>query len=374
MLETNVLIIGKTGVGKSALINYVYGEEIREKGAGKPVTQKGLHKEIHQMETLTVNLYDSWGLEANEAEEWQNIILEEVGKHDRSYEIKDWFHTIFYCFSIQSARVEDFETKEIIKPLMDRGNHVVIILTHADVPGAEQKKAAMVAVLRQELKILAENIICVASEKKTLLGGQPREPFGKEGVILKIQENLWTNIQAKLPLIYDRMIREEITAWKNRSHYLVDRRLKFYNRNVIVKELALQMNTDLSLSFVEIEKATLLHMKNAYDYYSRLVETLYNNQVQVHFNSEDAFVKKKLTYQRNFDDRAADWFTSVVFTFIPIFGLFAQKERVDYARIRFKTEINKTYSDILEEVPHMVEMFKKDIVKNTEQIILSEEL
>ena len=38
----NVLLIGKSGAGKSALLNYLLGEEAELTGSGKPVTGKGV--------------------------------------------------------------------------------------------------------------------------------------------------------------------------------------------------------------------------------------------------------------------------------------------------------------------------------------------
>ena len=39
MERVNILIIGKTGAGKSTLINGVFRDKIAETGIGKPVTQ-----------------------------------------------------------------------------------------------------------------------------------------------------------------------------------------------------------------------------------------------------------------------------------------------------------------------------------------------
>lgn len=35
----NVLILGKTGVGKSSLLNYIFETDKAETGAGRPVTE-----------------------------------------------------------------------------------------------------------------------------------------------------------------------------------------------------------------------------------------------------------------------------------------------------------------------------------------------
>ena len=45
-LVSNILIAGKTGVGKSAFINYIYGHDVAESRAGSPVTAEGLHEYV----------------------------------------------------------------------------------------------------------------------------------------------------------------------------------------------------------------------------------------------------------------------------------------------------------------------------------------
>src|SRR6478752_2852450 len=57
----NLAIFGKTGVGKSTLVNAIFGEEIAATGIGEPVT-RAEHLYLHRSGTLGV--LDTRGLEA----------------------------------------------------------------------------------------------------------------------------------------------------------------------------------------------------------------------------------------------------------------------------------------------------------------------
>lgn len=59
----NILLLGKTGVGKSTFINYLFEKDICVTGAGKPVTQNiygYINKDIVNM---PIRVFDSKGLE-----------------------------------------------------------------------------------------------------------------------------------------------------------------------------------------------------------------------------------------------------------------------------------------------------------------------
>ena len=103
----NVLLIGKSGAGKSALLNYLLGEEAELTGSGKPVTGKGVFPHVYQGEEL-VHFYDTWGWEAGKEQAWMEWILEEIQQHEEQT-IKEWFHTILYCINANTARIEPFE-------------------------------------------------------------------------------------------------------------------------------------------------------------------------------------------------------------------------------------------------------------------------
>jgi septin family protein len=126
MLRTNILVLGKSGAGKSSLLNYIWGDVVAKTGAGRPVTERSTGDEtgIYKSEPIRVNaelelvIYDSWGMEANKADKWNEIIRYESAQREKSSYIQDWFHAVIYCVSAKGARIEEFEIKNVVQPLI----------------------------------------------------------------------------------------------------------------------------------------------------------------------------------------------------------------------------------------------------------------
>lgn len=390
-LETNVLILGKSGVGKSSFINYIYGENIREKGAGRPVTGKNLYKVKHELENITVNIYDTWGLEANKTTDWKSIVLDEVKKHNEQLAIKDWFHTIYYCFSASTARIEDFEIEDILKPLIRDGNRVTLIITHCDVRGAEEKSQGMIDKLLKVLPIDESDIIKVSSERKKLLGGKIKEAFGKEEVLAKLKNNLWDDIKTKIPIQYESYITNEIKEWRNKIQSKIEYILNQYEFKYTLSYISKYINEDLKSVLSRIDKVTKQYISETYMYYVTLVKYIHIDISDV--DSTYVFNDFKCDIDDNmaigykildFLDNGIVWGLPLIFRpiniliFIPginilaaPIGMIAVKLGKSHMKKKIVESVDLQYSELLASIPNLkneLELFMNNMDK--EQLLL----
>ena len=212
-IKTNILIAGKSGVGKSSLLNYIFGEEVAETSAGKPVTAEGLHEysfELKDNDRISFSICDSWGLEPDKADKWHKQIIDKVAEYDK-HSIKEWFSTIIYCLSADSDRVEDFEIS-IINDLIAEKNNVNVVITHCKSENddrAERMKRRIV----EDGSVSADSVIFVNNYEKKLISGEVKK-FGREEVVNCIIRNLWNNYKVKVPY----KIKEHANEMFRREH------------------------------------------------------------------------------------------------------------------------------------------------------------
>jgi GTP-binding protein EngB required for normal cell division len=214
----NIVFAGKTGTGKSTLINYLYGRRVMKTGVGKSVTPKGFHSVDREINGLSVKLFDSWGLEVGKEKEWMALLDEELKKRDTGKPVEDWFHSVFYCIAASGHRIEDFDTK-IIKRFIDNKYNLAVILTKADTISVDDEyklKDSIQKDLGQSI-----NIIAVCSEEKILRNGIKSERFGKEDVELQAYNNFWDSIVLRLPEHCIKVLEQLIDEWhKNQKKFI----------------------------------------------------------------------------------------------------------------------------------------------------------
>ena len=122
MQPLNVLVAGKTGSGKSTLINALFRENLATTGAGLPITQQLVRI---TKEGVPLTLYDTKGLELT-AESQREVLasLSDLLIEKRQGDPRDKIHVVYYCLNSTMARIEAMEI-DIIKTL---AQYVPVIL------------------------------------------------------------------------------------------------------------------------------------------------------------------------------------------------------------------------------------------------------
>ena len=255
----NILVLGKTGVGKTSLLNYLYGFDLPV-GAGLPKTGKGLHENVITRNGTAYHIFDTWGIEADSLPEWRKDVLALVRKRNTSPHISDWFHAVYYCFSANTARIEAAEIDEILVPLLQSGCKVIVALTNAEDGFRKQEKIeGMKEYLQAELtQRLHRNpkleIIPVVSIAGETMAGDPISRFGRSEALEAAQYNLADDIEKRLPAIYKMNVMNKLGAWKERSLLLLaNGKISFVLNNNSAKQLIDLINYDLLNTFGAID-------------------------------------------------------------------------------------------------------------------------
>lgn len=121
----NLAIFGKTGVGKSTLINAIFGEEVARTGIGEPVTQ-GSHLYVDRVGHL--GIIDTQGLEVGKDDKDIIAELDKAMKQMRKLPLSEQVHVVWYCVRGMDRRFEDTEA-DFIRRLDALDLPVVLVLT-----------------------------------------------------------------------------------------------------------------------------------------------------------------------------------------------------------------------------------------------------
>ena len=134
-IACNVLIIGKTGTGKSSFANYLFDVDKFTTGSGEPVTSWAENFQAYHFEKkgIKINVYDSVGLEPDNQTKWMGELDKFLVQKQSKKDPNEIIHLLFYIINASSARIELGEIDKIkeIKEKYDIDG--VVVLTHCDV-------------------------------------------------------------------------------------------------------------------------------------------------------------------------------------------------------------------------------------------------
>ncbi|AXM95278.1 GTPase [Pseudomonas plecoglossicida] len=139
--KVNIIIAGKTGVGKSTLINTVFRGELAKTGSGHPVTQRAeeISKPGHP-----ITIIDTKGLELHDYEEIIGDLRNEINERSAEHDENKHIHAAWLCIHEDGRRIEDAE-KQLCEMLAQKNIPVVVAITksRSDNGFRDQVKAAL---------------------------------------------------------------------------------------------------------------------------------------------------------------------------------------------------------------------------------------
>ncbi|KAM0227196.1 hypothetical protein ACHAPO_011733 [Fusarium lateritium] len=157
-----VLTCGNCGVGKSSLINKVFGI----KATSVAHRTRGIHQiddEIKWKDRPDLVVHDSGGFEAGGQDELscvQNFLKKRSGETD----FKERLHVIWYCFEVKDARLEQAAQTKLFKSLSEYAQDVPLVAI------ATKKDEFLGAMLMEARRVLPQRQGPVTLEALYLYG------------------------------------------------------------------------------------------------------------------------------------------------------------------------------------------------------------
>lgn len=184
----NIIVAGKTGVGKSTLINAVFRDKLAETGIGKPVTD---HMRKLTKKGVPLAIYDTRGFELGKGVQNQvkQEIVDTINKSFATKDINKAIHCIWYCINTASNRVEPEEIewlKELTQENQITQVPIIVILTQSF--SKKNADAMRKMILDENLDVV--QVIPVLAEDYEIDENYTAESYGLEELIHVMGESL----------------------------------------------------------------------------------------------------------------------------------------------------------------------------------------
>ena len=141
--KLNIVLFGATGVGKSSLVNSVFGADIVKTGVGEPITQ---FLEKIEIKSKGLTLWDTKGIEAKDYEATKEMLIQDIEKGFeealKSNNDEQAPHIVWLCIKETSSRIEERE-HDLLNIAKKFGIPTVVVFTNTQDENGDQffKKA-----------------------------------------------------------------------------------------------------------------------------------------------------------------------------------------------------------------------------------------
>ena len=136
--KLNIVLFGATGVGKSSLVNAVFGDDIVKSGVGEPITQ---FLEKIEIKSKGLTLWDTKGIEAKDYENTKELLIKDIDSgFQKAFDSNDDDeapHVVWLCIKESSGRIEERE-HDLISIAKKFGIPTIIVFTNTQFEEGEK--------------------------------------------------------------------------------------------------------------------------------------------------------------------------------------------------------------------------------------------
>lgn len=216
MKKLNIIVVGKSGVGKSTLINSLFRESFAQTGLGRPVTN-----EIRKIEKkdYPLTIYDTPGFELSKGQQSKvkEEIIDLISKGIASKDINEAIHCIWYCVNVGGNRTFDETEVAWLKDLTESNKvaqvPIIVVLTQA----CPKKKAAEMKSLVEKENLDIIKVVPVLAQDMDFDGEYVAQAYGLDKLIDIMSEALPDELQDTLQNIQ----KASLEAKKKYAHGVV---------------------------------------------------------------------------------------------------------------------------------------------------------
>lgn len=274
-ISCNILLIGKTGAGKSSFANYLFDVDIFEASFGSPVTNWENNFQSHSIidsSEIKINIFDSVGIEDDNQKVWKEQLLRFLDEKQNLDDANKIIHTLFYVINTAGARIETNELS-ILKDIESKFNlSVAVILTNCDRASKNEIEKLENIVKDNGIKSVQVSSVC----QKSRVGEAKK--FGREKALEVILSASYDKVGRDIVASIVETLQELLECKKNEITEKVKKsKISIFKINQVESEIDKILE---SIDFELFELEDLLPKK-----YKSYIDFL--EKYEVHFQGKD---------------------------------------------------------------------------------------